>query len=161
MSKLKILTFLVIVLVVLNVSVICFFLVSRAHHSSEMQEGPRRIIIEKLHLDAMQQEKYAKLIIVHRKKIKQLEQEIRKNKELLYSQLAQPEINVNSKDSLIVVLGNLQKGIEITHFEHFQELKKICTTPAQLDDYKLLTLELGKLFSKKNKGRHHEHPARN
>ncbi|MES2240707.1 MAG: hypothetical protein V4497_10670 [Bacteroidota bacterium] len=147
MTKIKVLIVSVITLVVLNVSMIVFFMTLKPRLEGGDKDGPRRIIIEKLHFDKRQQEKYAVLIQEHRGTIETIENQIRQTKENLYSQLSTPEINENAKDSLINVLANYQKQIEKTHFDHFQKIKSLCDSPEQKEDFKALVKQLGKLFS--------------
>ena len=148
MSKTNFLTFTVVVLLLLNLATLSFLVFSdpdrhRPEDGSRVQ--PREIIIEKLHFDAKQQEQYQELINWHRGEIDKLDQKIRDSKHELYLQLTKPKTDLNVKDSLLTVLANYQKKIETTHFNHFQDIKKICKQ-VQLKDFNELTFELAHIF---------------
>ena len=148
MDKIKLLTFSVIVLLILNIATLGFFIFSG--NQSEGFNGkpkPREIIIHKLSFDEQQVKAYEELIHWHRVNIDSLQEQIRDTKQKLYSELAKPEIDSKDKDSLVNKLANIQKEIENTHFKHFQDIKKLCKKE-QLDRFNDLTKELSKIFSK-------------
>ena len=149
MDKIKLLTFAIIALLLLNLATLSFLIFSGSKNNDrpENRPQPREIIIDKLHLDEQQQEQYEKLIHWHRSQINKLEEENQQTKQQLYLQLQKPEVNNILKDSLINNLSRIQKQIENTHFKHFQDIKKICT-PNQMKRYNELTEELSRLFSK-------------
>lgn len=162
MEKMKLLTFTVIGLLLLNLSTIGFLYLNHtgnSHTEVRLTEGsrpfdnrlkPNQIIIKKLHFDSEQQKHYQKLIQLHRQEITALEREIRKTKNSLYSQLVYPTIASKTKDSLIDVIANSQKKIEATHFKHFNDIKALCKKE-QLNDFYNLTEELSKIFAGKPK----------
>lgn len=157
MEKTKLLTIAVLSLLVLNLATVGFLLLSgpKGNHPQpgQGQEGrlkPKEIIIEKLHFDVNQQKEYDKLIQWHQGEIKTIEDHIREAKDALYQILSSSEINIKSKDSLINALSFHQKEIEITHFKHFEDTKKLCHKD-QIEDFNTLTEELGRLFSKGRK----------
>lgn len=157
MEKTKLLTIAVITLLVLNLATVGFLLFTgpkgNRPHAGQGPEGrpkPKEIIIEKLHFDANQQKEYDKLIQWHQGEIKTIEDHIKEAKDDLYQILSSSEINIKSKDSLINALSLHQKEIEITHFKHFEDIKKLCHED-QIEDFNNLTEELGKIFSKGRK----------
>ena len=155
MDKIKLLTFSVIALLLLNLGTLGFLLLSggKGHHppknhGPEGRPKPKEIIIEKLHFDVQQIVEYDKIIKVHQVKIRSLDDSIRSTKEELYDLLTKDIIDEKAKTSLFDNLSSYQKQIESAHFNHFQDIKKLCKED-QLDDYNDLTEELGRLFSKK------------
>ncbi len=152
MEKTKLLTITVIGLLVLNLATLGFLFISGpkghkpTHDRPEGRQIPREIIINRLHFDVNQQKDYDKIIQWHRGEIKKLDSEIREAKIELYSQLKESQLDLKVKDSLIAVINTNQKQIEITHFKHFEEVKKLCNKD-QLEDFNELTEELSKLFS--------------
>lgn len=152
MEKTKLLTITVIGLLVLNLATLGFLFISgpkghkQPHDRPEGRQIPREIIINRLHFDVNQQKDYDKIIQWHRGEIKKLDSEIREAKIELYSQLKESQLDLKVKDSLIAVINTNQKQIEITHFKHFEEVKKLCNKD-QLEDFNELTEELSKLFS--------------
>ena len=154
MDKIKVLTFAVIALLLLNFATLGFLLLtSPKHNSRPPHREPKEIIINQLQLDATQQIAYQKLIEWHRGTIDSLDHQIRGAKNKLYSQLIQPDVDTKTKDSLFTILANYQKQIEQTHFKHFQDIKDLCT-PEQMNRFNELTEELSRIFGRKPKPKH-------
>lgn len=151
MDKIKLLTYSVIGLVLLNIGIIGFLYISRPNDNPhDLGRKPKDIIIEKLHFDANQIQKYEDFIKVYRNTIDSLNNNSREIKAVLYTQLKQPTVNNKVKDSLIQLTLVNQKRIEEANFKHFQDIKNLCTK-SQLEDYNSLTEELEKLFSNQNR----------
>lgn len=154
MDKIKLLTFAVVSLLLLNLGTLGFLILSKPHDMGRRDRPePKHLIIEKLHFDKKQQHDYLNLIQWHRKTISEIEDQILDTKNRLYIQLLKTEVDPKLKDSLVTVLGEYQKRIETTHFTHFQDIRRICR-PDQLDDYNDLTEELSSIFSKPRRPRH-------
>lgn len=143
MNKIKVLSWLVVILVIINVGVVSMMVFKKPPHP--MHHEPKSIIIEKLKLDAAQVVKYEKLITGHKRGIKVTGQQMQRLKNELYG-LLNNELNEPKKDSLISEIGNCQVKIEEIHYKHFMDLKGICTK-AQLPLFKKLTVEIARLFS--------------
>jgi hypothetical protein len=107
-------------------------------------EGPKRIIIERLHFDPKQVAQYEELIEQHRAAIRSLEAEIRDTKNNLYLTLA--DSSRTGKDSLENRLGSLQKEIETVHYGHFEQIRRLCHT-GQLPYFTSLTHDLAAYFA--------------
>jgi len=151
MDKIKLLTYAVIGLLLLNVGIIGFLFITRSNRNPEgNHRRPKEIIAEKLHFDVNQIEKYDSIIHIHKYKIDSLDSKNREIKSALYSQLKLPVVNTIVKDSLITLFLSNQKRIEEVHFQHFQDIKSICKA-SQLQDFNSLTQELGKMFSNQNR----------
>jgi len=147
--KTKLLTIVIIVLVLLNVGTLGFLIYNgpMRHGSRHHGEGPKRLIIEKLHFDEQQVEQYEKLIHWHRSTIDALDQKVFETKNQLYVQLLKTNVDAKVEDSLINAIAGYQKQIEQTHFKHFRDIKTICK-PNQIEYYNDLTESLAELFSK-------------
>ena len=163
MDKIKLLTYSVIGLLLLNVGIIGFLFFSRPNRNpEENHRRPKEFISEKLHFDANQNEKYESIIPIYKDKIDSLDAINRKLKSELYSQLKLQVVNSARKDSIINLFLANQKQIEQLHFKHFLDIKNICKA-SQLQDFNALTQELGKMFSNQNSKPHppREKPPRN
>ena len=163
MDKIKLLTYAVIGLLLLNVGIIGFLFFSRPNRNPEVNHRkPKEFISEKLHFDANQNEKYESIIPIYKDKIDSLDAINRKLKSELYSQLKLQVVNSAIKDSIITLFLANQKQIEQLHFKHFLDIKNICKA-SQLNDFNALTQELGKMFSNQNSKPHppREKPPRN
>jgi protein CpxP len=142
MSKIRLLTFIVIGLFFTNL-----FLIGYLYKSSfraRVHEGPKRIIAERLHFDKNQIMAYDKLIAKHRFDITFTDSVIRQTKNKLYRCINSP--NPNQKDSLIHQLGILQMDIERINYIHFLDIQKICTKN-QLPYFSALVNDLADLFN--------------
>ena len=146
MNKIKFFQFLALGLLITNLLLIGFMFFNRPH--PPQQDGPKGIIVERLHFDEQQKQEFAKLIEAHQPKIKAIDVQINEVKKVLYRGL-----NVEAfpaKDSLENVLGNLQVQIEDLHFNHFLDIKKLCK-PEQKPYFEELTNELAQLFGRQAK----------
>jgi periplasmic protein CpxP/Spy len=154
MSKIKLLSIAVIGLIIINITFVCFFLLRKPSmptfgmQQPERKEGPKEIIIDKLHFSTKQAMDYDAIIKEHRASIKQLKDTVSDTKNKLYQSLKTETFIV--KDSLINILGILQKRIETVHYNHFVQIKKLCN-PAQLAYFNNLTNELAFYFSTETK----------
>lgn len=149
MNKIKIITYSLIVLVILNLGIIAFFMIIKPRAFGDPRNGPRKMIISKLDLDEKQQQKFEILVTNHIKKIKAIENNVQQTKQVLYTQLSKPQIDQHLKDSLITQLGKLQMQIETDRFYHFKRLQNLCNTPEQKENFKELAVELSKMFTHK------------
>ena len=147
MNKIKLLTLAVIGLLLLNLATLSFLFLNAPKGNLHK---PQEIIIEKLHFDENQPRQYKQIIQWHKGRIKDLDEKVKQAKENLYHLLLAQNVDEKKKDSLIFALANYQHDIEITHFKHFQEIKKICRND-QMQDYNDLTSELSKIFSQKQR----------
>jgi protein CpxP len=146
MNKTKLLSFAVIALLLLNFGILGFLFLSKDKQGQKNKKMPKEIVINKLHFDDNQIIEYEKIIKVHRNTITTIDDSIKVAKNELYQLLNSETINLEKKDSLYSKLANYQRQVEITHFNHFLEIKAICKKE-QLADYKTLTEELSKIFT--------------
>lgn len=149
MSKQKLLSVAVILLLSLNLGMIAFQFFQKGPHGPQdrppmREDGPKNIIAERLHLDEEQIAQYEKLIKEHQTAIKILDDSIRNAKNNLYQSLTLD--NFDGKDSLIQTLGALQNKIERTHYNHFASIRQICK-PEQLEAFNKLTHDLAGFFA--------------
>ena len=145
MSKIKILTLLVVSLFLLNFGLILFFVV---YNDNQKQKSPKEIIIEKLHFNKQQIVIYEAEINIHRSKIRLAENNIRNTKNKLYRLLNEQKNTSFKKDSLINLISKYQNQIEFINFDHYLVIKNICNEK-QKQNFGTLTKDLARIFSKK------------
>lgn len=145
MNKVKFLSIIAIGLLVSNLVLVGFMLFKKPKHP--MGEGPKKIVIEKLHFDDKQVEQYEAIIQEHQKKIRTSDDEILKYKNALYSTLTKQN-NAMERDSLISQIANQQAEVENIHYKHFLEMKALCK-PEQQKYFEALTQEIATLFYKR------------
>ncbi|MCW3084189.1 MAG: hypothetical protein JWP12_1555 [Bacteroidetes bacterium] len=152
MNRTKLLTITVLGLLLINISMLCVLIIHRPHHPpmGEMNgppgEGPKRIIIARLHFDDAQQQRYQVLIDEHRKKMRELNDATRKLHDSLFTLLKDATIDQAKADTLMQQIAANQKQTDELNFDHFQKIKSICK-PEQLKDFNELVEELGALFA--------------
>ena len=117
-------------------------------------DGPKNIIIERLNFSEEQIDEYEDLILDHRAKIHDLERSLINLKQELYSHLNQDDF---TPDSLMAQITLIQSNIEQAHFDHFVEIKKLCSEEQQIkfDD---LSKELARLFQPPKPPNEKRHP---
>lgn len=143
MNKQKLIGFIALGLLVSNLALLIFIFKTR--NRPVFNEGPKKIIIERLHFDKNQITAYEQLIHDHRKKIRSKDSLILMNKNLLYKNLI-----LNSKatsDSIINQLGLLQIELEQINYNHFIDIKNLCTHE-QLKEYNNLVKDLAYFFGR-------------
>lgn len=150
MNKSKLLRNFVIAILIINMVIISYLLINSNGFPRNLPPKPREIVIEKLDFDTNQIKEYDRTITKHQNKIRNLDDSIRIAKNELYTKLKSSSSKITTNDSLINQINNYQKEIEITHYNHFIEIKKICK-PEQLEKFNALTEELSKIFSGKRK----------
>ena len=102
MSKSKLLSIAVIGLLVINLGILAFLFTRKPPNPPKdgpgrSQEGPKKIIIERLHFDKDQAAQYEQIIKEHQEAIKSLDQQIRltKNKRASFFQLLKGSGRIN------------------------------------------------------------------
>ena len=153
MSKLKLVSTAAIGLLLINLCMVLFLFLGRPPHAQEgrrpFEKGPKNKIIDMLHFDKEQVEKYENLITQHRTSVRLLEEGIREAKSNLYLTLNENESG--AKDSLVNQLGDLQMQIENVHYNHFLEIKRLCK-PDQQAYFTELTGNLVDFFHPEKQG---------
>lgn len=154
MSKMKWLSIAVIGLLITNLAIVSTILfkkespVSIPQHplppGAERPGGPKFYIMERLQFDEAQKAAYEKLVFNHRSSINEKESEIVQLKNKLYATLTDDK-SAPQKDSLQAALATVQQQIETIHYNHFADIKKICT-PQQLPLYNELRKEFARFF---------------
>lgn len=155
MNRTKLLTIAVIGLLLINLGTLGVLLMQKPGRLPHGQlsppkrgEGPRQLIIDRLHFDAEQQKQYDVLITEHRTKTDELHEASRDMHNELYSLLKADTIDRTKADSLILQIADNQKAVDNLNFDHFQEIKGICK-PGQVGDFNELANELSRLFGPK------------
>ncbi|MCB0514700.1 MAG: hypothetical protein R2798_04255 [Chitinophagales bacterium] len=138
---------LIIGLLIANILLVSFLWLGRNHHFRDIENRPRNAVIEKLGFDDAQIAQYDQLIATHRQQIHQNDSLMLLQKEQLYAYLNKTP-NTAAVDSLTTEMGILQKNTEKIHFQHFMDIKNICT-PEQLPKFELFTQEINRIFSSK------------
>jgi protein CpxP len=146
MNKTTLLTIAAVVLFLLNIGVISFLIMNKPPRPGE--EGPKRIIIERLRFNTEQADRYEDLIEQHKREIGPINDEIAATKNQLYKTLPSPD--PVKEDSLTALIGRLQERMEHIHYRHFLAIKQLCRAD-QRNDFDALTNDLSEYFSPKER----------
>lgn len=145
MTKTRILTLSVVVLILLNVMMAAFLFMGRPGH--KRPDGPKHRIIKTLNLNADQVVAYDGLIDQHREVVRNLDSLILESKSQLYQQTV--EQDSATIEAQVLRISSLTQELERTHFQHFVDLKEICTED-QLPAFEKLASELSAYFNPKD-----------
>ncbi len=150
MSRIKFYQIAVIALLLTNLILLAFLLKGNKGGGKNLR--PKDIIVEKLGFTKEQTTSYEMLIKEHQISIAQSHKEVRALKNNLYDLLPKAEQDSLIIDSLQTKLSKVKTSIERTHFQHFLDIKSICT-PEQLPAFETLSKEMAKLFSPRRNAR--------
>jgi protein CpxP len=142
MNKTKLLIGLTLGLFLINLIVLWY---SFSREAPPRRKEPKQIIIEKLQLNASQQKQYEVLIQEHRKQVRNIRHKLAQQKQELYSGLTVSD-SLLTNDSLWTNITNVHRELEQIHYQHFLQIKQLCTTE-QLPLFNALTPELVTLFA--------------
>jgi hypothetical protein len=147
MKKTNFLKLTLIGLLLLNLSTLSFIILKdNKSDENRKRNKPDQLIINKLEFNTDQENSYKKLIQKHSQQINIIQETILNYKNNLYTKLKN---NSNSKtqiDSLISKINEQQKNIELINYNHFLDIKEICSQK-QIPAYNELVNELSVIFS--------------
>jgi len=147
MKKTNFLKLTLIGLLLLNLSTLSFIILkNNKSDENRKRNKPDQLIINKLEFNTDQENSYKKLIQKHSQQINIIQETILNYKNNLYTKLKN---NSNSKtqiDSLISKINEQQKNIELINYNHFLDIKEICSQK-QIPAYNELVNELTVIFS--------------
>lgn len=144
MTKQRLLTIAVIVLLLLNGITVALLL--KGHHRPDgllPEDRPKLMVIERLGFDEGQVEHYEALITAHRTAIGEKDAAIRTARTALFMDLQ--EGNNAHRDSLVAVVTDLQASVERIHYDHFADVRALCR-PDQRPKFDALIGELAGFF---------------
>lgn len=124
-DKVKLLTTLVVLLLLLNIATIASVWVMRPGKHMGGVHGPREYIISKLGFDEAQTEAFEALRKEHFDTIQKLREQIRSEKEEMYSGLKTKGNENDAYAHLAKVIAYEEQAEKIT-FEHFRKVRELC-----------------------------------
>jgi periplasmic protein CpxP/Spy len=123
------LKYLVAIALIINAATLIFFWYNRPPQDGKRGLRPAQVLVEELKFDGQQQITYQTLRDQHHQAHDSLLQIIADQRQILYSQ------KLVANDTVLHQIGLLQQEIERVTYDHFKEVRKICTPEqqAQLD----------------------------
>jgi Spy/CpxP family protein refolding chaperone len=148
MTKTKLLTVAVVTLLLINIATLAFVFMRKPpiHDGMRHGEGPKQIIIDRLHFNEQQQKQYDIFVEDHRTKSKGLNSLSREMHNALYALLKEKSVDKQIADSLITQIAEHQKAIDNLNLNHFRQIKSICKDD-QITLFNTLVNDLTHLFS--------------
>mgnify|MGYP006107745585 FL=1 len=124
--KSKLLPVLLVILILLN-GVLIFMLIKKPHENKRHQQE-KNFLIEELQFTDIQKDKFLSFDTLHRENMMRLEQQIRKQKDVLFNSFSDGVVNI---DSLGALIGELEGKKDIEIFSFFKSVRKICRKDQQ------------------------------
>jgi periplasmic protein CpxP/Spy len=123
------LKYLVAIALIINAATLIFFWYNRPPQEGKRGARPGQVLIEELKMDEKQLALFKPLRDQHHQAHDSLLQIIADQRQILYSQ------KQAANDTIVQKIGIVQAEIERITYEHFKEVRKICTPEqqAQLD----------------------------
>jgi hypothetical protein len=122
----KILVWTVALLVLCNIGLILAIWLKPGAGDKGKHETPRDYVIRNLDMADEQVDKYDVLIHAHRQAMHGLRDEAMQYRRILFSGIGNKNNPVNA-DSIAQLIAEAQKRIEIVTYEHFAQVREICT----------------------------------
>ena len=126
MMKSKLLPSLLVILILLN-GVLIFMLLKKPHEKKRHQQE-KNFLIKKLQFTDHQKDKFLSFDEVHKENMTRLDQQIRKQKDVLFNSFSDGVVNI---DSLSLLIGELTGKKDVEVFRFFKSVRKICTKGQQ------------------------------
>jgi periplasmic protein CpxP/Spy len=123
------LKYLVAIALIINAATLIFFWYNRPPEEGKRGARPGQVLIEELKMDEKQLALFKPLRDQHHQAHDSLLQIIADQRQILYSQ------KQAANDTIVQKIGHLQQEIERITYDHFKDIRKICTPEqqAQLD----------------------------
>lgn len=145
MNKLRFYRWVIAVLVLLNITVVCAFVFGPKGRGKARR--PMETVIEKLHFDAGQVQRYDEIIRTSRAKADEKDRQIVVLKNELYRHLNEP-LNPLLLDSLSTHIALIHKELEQMHYRHFMDIRGLCR-PDQLPYFQELSQDITEIFARR------------
>ncbi len=129
----------VIVLVLCNIGLLATIWF-RPHPPQDMRHGEqtRNYVISTLKFSDEQGKQYDALIVLHKEAMKNQKRACASCRTLFFSGIANPRQNPAVADSLASAVADCQKKIELVTYNHFSDVRKICTDAQKAEFDKII-----------------------
>jgi hypothetical protein len=135
--KSKLLPVLLVILMLLN-GVLIFMLIKKPHENKRHPQE-RNFLIMELKFTNNQKDKFLSFDTLHRENMMRFDQQIRRQKDVIFNSFSESLTNI---DSLSILIGELTKKKEVEVFRFFKSVRKICTKDQQAKFDKIISKAL-------------------
>jgi hypothetical protein len=116
-----------LVILILMYGVLIFMLIKKPHENKRHPQE-RNFLINELQFTDNQKDEFLSFDTVHRENMMGFDQQIRKQKDIMFNSFYEGVINI---DSLGLLIGDLTSKKEVEVFSFFKSVRKICTKDQQ------------------------------
>ena len=127
LHKNKLLTWLVLVLVVVNIGSMAFIWMGKPKLENPIEGSPKEFLSRELKFDEKQQVQFEKLVVEHRDQANDVRKKIKEEKEEMYGLLQNPELTDSLKNSAVEKVAGATKELDLITLNHFEKVRNICT----------------------------------
>ena len=135
--KSKLLPVLLVILMLLN-GVLIFMLIKKPHENKRHPQE-RDFLIMELKFTNNQKDKFLSFDTLHRENMMRFDQQIRRQKDVMFNSFSESLTNI---DSLSLLIGELTRKKEVEVFRFFKSVRKICTKEQQTKFDKIISKAL-------------------
>jgi Spy/CpxP family protein refolding chaperone len=125
--KNKLLTWLVLVLVFVNIGSMIFIWMGKPKHESPIQGSPKEFLSRELKFDEKQQVQFEKLVVEHRNQANDIRKKIKEEREEMYGLLQNPELTDSLKNSAVEKVAEATKELDLITLNHFEKVRNMCS----------------------------------
>ena len=135
--KSKLLPVLLVILMLLN-GILIFMLIKKPHENKRHPQE-RNFLIMELKFTNNQKDKFLSFDTLHRENMMRFDQQIRRQKDVMFNSFSESLTNI---DSLSLLIGELTRKKEVEVFRFFKSVRKICTKDQQAKFDKIISKAL-------------------
>ena len=135
--KSKLLPVLLVILMLLN-GILIFMLIKKPQENKRHPQK-RNFLIRELQFTDNQKDKFLSFDTLHRENMMRFDQQIRRQKDVIFNSFSESLTNI---DSLSILIGELTRKKEVEVFRFFKSVRKICTKDQQAKFNKIISKAL-------------------
>jgi len=135
--KSKLLPVLLILLIILN-GILIFMLLKKPQENKRHSQE-RNFLLRELQFTEHQKDKFLSFDAVHRENMMHFDQQIRRQKKVMFNSFSK---GLTSIDALSILIGELTRKKEVEVFRFFKSVRKICTKEQQTKFDKIISKAL-------------------
>lgn len=130
-TKNKLLTWLVVLLIIVNAATLAFFWLNRPKYPQQFKGSPQEFLVTALKLNSSQQQQYEVLVKAHHEEADQLREKIKIAKESFFDLLKQKEVSDSLKQAMANRASMITEELDIMTLNHFQKVRALCNVDQQ------------------------------
>ncbi|MEK7225932.1 MAG: hypothetical protein AAB221_09645 [Bacteroidota bacterium] len=130
-AKNKLLTWLVILLLVVNAATIAMFWLNKKKNPLQPKGAPNEFLIKELKLDSAQQLQLDVLVKEHRQAAEQIRGKVRIAKDSLFDLVKDSNATDSAKQTAAAACSKLTEQLDVLTVNHFQKIRALCNTEQQ------------------------------